>query len=189
MCNVTSIFCKLYFHWDAAMAQWICLCLPFYHPRFESQAHHLRFYHLQYLFYICHAKRTKINLKRPGLANFVTLFPSFFLLRIDNTILPADYRCRRDKTYLLTDVVLLSPSSSSSASSQERQKHWKQRERRHRNLDTQLSVLSCFNESFFCCYWCLFFFSGHNDIQGSRDRYSKTFLPQIVESDYLGKVF
>ena len=30
----------------AAIAQWICLRLPSCGPRFESQAHHLCFYHL-----------------------------------------------------------------------------------------------------------------------------------------------
>ena len=32
--------------WGAAIAQWICLRLPFCCPGFESQAHHLRFYYL-----------------------------------------------------------------------------------------------------------------------------------------------
>ena len=32
-----------------AIAQWNRLRLPSCRPRFESQAHHLRFYHLQYL--------------------------------------------------------------------------------------------------------------------------------------------
>ena len=28
---------------DATIAQWICMCLPSFQPRFESQAHHLCF--------------------------------------------------------------------------------------------------------------------------------------------------
>ena len=40
-------------------------------PRFKSQAHHLRFLHLQYLCYIWYVKRTKINKKRPCLAHFL----------------------------------------------------------------------------------------------------------------------
>ena len=30
--------------WVAALALWFCLCLPSCGPRFESQAHHLRFF-------------------------------------------------------------------------------------------------------------------------------------------------
>ena len=57
-------------NWDAAIAQWIRLCLPPCRPRFESQARHLRFCHLQSILrFICHVKRTKINKKRPGLAH------------------------------------------------------------------------------------------------------------------------
>ena len=55
----------------AAIAQWICLRLPSCCPGFESQAHHLHFYNLQYLCYICHVERTKINKKRPGLVHFL----------------------------------------------------------------------------------------------------------------------
>ena len=51
---------------SAAIAQWIRLRLSFCRPGFESQAHHLRFYHLQYLCYICRVKRTKINKNRHG---------------------------------------------------------------------------------------------------------------------------
>ena len=54
----------------AAIAQWICMRLPSWCPGFESQAHHLRFYHLQYFYYIIHVKRTQINKKRPGLVHF-----------------------------------------------------------------------------------------------------------------------
>ena len=50
---------------------WIRLCLPSCCPRFESQARHPLFYHLQSnLCYICHVKRTKLNKKRPGLARY-----------------------------------------------------------------------------------------------------------------------
>ena len=59
------------FFGGAAIAQWICLHLPFCRPGFESQAHHLRFYHLKYLCNICRVKRPKINQKRSGLANFL----------------------------------------------------------------------------------------------------------------------
>ena len=34
--------------WGAAIAQWICLCLPSCHPGFKTQAHHLCFFHLQF---------------------------------------------------------------------------------------------------------------------------------------------
>ena len=54
----------------AAIAQWIRLRTRFCHPGFESQAHHLYFYHLKpNLCYICHLKKTKINKKGPDLAN------------------------------------------------------------------------------------------------------------------------
>ena len=36
-------------------------------PRFESQAHHLRFY--QFIFELCDVKMTKINKERPGMAH------------------------------------------------------------------------------------------------------------------------
>ena len=38
-------------------------------PRFESQAHHLRFY--QFIFELCHVEKTKINKKRQGLVHFL----------------------------------------------------------------------------------------------------------------------
>ena len=34
----------------AAVAQWICSRLPSCHPRFESQAHHLRFFQFKFEF-------------------------------------------------------------------------------------------------------------------------------------------
>ena len=56
-----------------AIAQWIRLRLPSCHPRFDSQACHLRFFHLVkfglYLFMRC-AKRTKINKKEAGFGPF-----------------------------------------------------------------------------------------------------------------------
>ena len=54
-----------------SIAQWICLHLPSCRPGFESQKHHLRFYHLKSnLCYICHVKKErKINKKRIGLAH------------------------------------------------------------------------------------------------------------------------
>ena len=57
----------------AVIAQQICLHLPSCCPGFESQAYHLRFFHLQFLCYMCHVKRTKINKKRPGLAHFLNV--------------------------------------------------------------------------------------------------------------------
>ena len=57
--------------WGAAIAQWIRLCLPSCCPGFESQAHHLRFYHLQYLCYICYVKRTKVKQKEAGFGPFL----------------------------------------------------------------------------------------------------------------------
>ena len=52
----------MYSSWGAATAQWICLRLPSCRLGFESQAHHLRFYHLQYLCYISRVRRTKIKM-------------------------------------------------------------------------------------------------------------------------------
>ena len=60
----------------ATIAQWIHLCLPISHPGFESQACHIRFYHLQSnLCYIClcFVKRTKIKTKRGHLIEHMTL--------------------------------------------------------------------------------------------------------------------
>ena len=73
----------------AAIAQWFRLCLPSCHPRFDSQAHHLRFNHLQSnLCFICPCivKRTKINKKSPGLAHFKKPFQ--FCLDLKLPILP-----------------------------------------------------------------------------------------------------
>ena len=47
---------KFKFCWGAAIAQWICLRLPSFHPGFESQAHHLCFYQFE----LCHVEKTKI---------------------------------------------------------------------------------------------------------------------------------
>ena len=41
-CQATSNYIE---HRGAAIAQWIRLRLPSYHPGFESQAHYLCFYH------------------------------------------------------------------------------------------------------------------------------------------------
>ena len=49
----------------AAIAQWICLRLPFCRPGFEFPKHHL---HFKFLCFICRVKRTKIS--RPYLAHF-----------------------------------------------------------------------------------------------------------------------
>ena len=55
----------------AAIAQWICLRLPSCGPGFESQAHHLCFYHL-YSYFVLHyvKKRMIVNKKRPGFGPF-----------------------------------------------------------------------------------------------------------------------
>ena len=50
--------------WGAAIAQWICVHLPFCRPGFESHTNHLCFYHLQSnLCHTCLVKITKINKK------------------------------------------------------------------------------------------------------------------------------
>ena len=54
--------------WDAALAQWIRLCLPSCRPWFESQAHHLHFY--LSIFELCHVERMKINEKEAGIGPF-----------------------------------------------------------------------------------------------------------------------
>ena len=53
---------KIFVSWGAAIAQWICVRLPYCHPRFESQAHHLHFLYSNFVLY-CHCveKRTKIK--------------------------------------------------------------------------------------------------------------------------------
>ena len=45
----------------AAVAQWICLRIPSYRPRFKSQAHRLWFY--QIIFDLWHVEKTKISNK------------------------------------------------------------------------------------------------------------------------------
>ena len=80
-----SLFAKLCAHIEGilymanvtlAIAQWIRLRLPSCHPRFDSQACHLRFFHLVkfglYLFMRC-AKRTKINKKEAGFGPFLKI--------------------------------------------------------------------------------------------------------------------
>ena len=54
-------------YWVAAIAQWIHLHLPFCHPRFKSQAHHLCFY--QFILICVMWKRRKQMKNRPGLAH------------------------------------------------------------------------------------------------------------------------
>ena len=51
----------------AAIPQWIRQRLPSCRPRFESLAYHQCFY--QFKFDFCHAEKTKINKKGPGLAH------------------------------------------------------------------------------------------------------------------------
>ena len=77
----------------AGIAQWIRLylpsCLP---PGFESQAHHLRFFHLlSILCYICHVKRTQINKKRPGLDIFLKEITLISCKKYSNKWLQADF--------------------------------------------------------------------------------------------------
>ena len=50
--------------WGATIAQWIRLSLPTCCPRFESQAHHLRFYQFKFQFKLWHVEKTKISRKR-----------------------------------------------------------------------------------------------------------------------------
>ena len=56
----------------AAIAWWIRRHLQACCPRFESQAHHLRFFsiYIEYLSFELECEKTKINKKRPGLAHF-----------------------------------------------------------------------------------------------------------------------
>ena len=49
--------------WDAAIAQWIRLCLPSCRPGFESQAYHLSFY--KFIVVSCGNDENKRK-KRPG---------------------------------------------------------------------------------------------------------------------------
>ena len=78
---------KQIFAWGAAIAQWFRLCLPFGHPGFKFQAHHLRFFQFVWFkLYICHlnwnVKRTKINKKRPGLPHKKQIFACFVSHRV-----------------------------------------------------------------------------------------------------------
>ena len=54
----------------AAIAQWICLCLPSCCPGFESQTYHLRFY--QFILELYNAEKTKIK-KEAGIGQFKKL--------------------------------------------------------------------------------------------------------------------
>ena len=64
--------------WGAAIAQWIRLCLPICHPRFESHAHHLCFY--QFILNLCHVEKTKVCKKRAGLSHLFIKILSYFLI-------------------------------------------------------------------------------------------------------------
>ena len=48
---------KLHYR-GAAIAQWLHLRLPSYHPGFKSQSHHLRFY--QFIFELYHVEKMKV---------------------------------------------------------------------------------------------------------------------------------
>ena len=94
--------------WGAAIAQWICLCLTSCRSGFESQAHHLRFFHfILFKLYICHlncnVKRTKINKKRPGLSHFLKKTPSLSTFRRGQ-----DHERKSNNYYLLIIWMLLS---------------------------------------------------------------------------------
>ena len=59
----------------ATIAQWICLRLPSWCPRFESQSHNLRFYRC--IFKLCRVKKTKINKTDTGsrvCGNYIMIF-------------------------------------------------------------------------------------------------------------------
>ena len=58
--------------WVAHIDQGISLHLPSCCPRFESQAHHLRF--CQFTFELCHVEKTKINKKEAGIDQFLLIF-------------------------------------------------------------------------------------------------------------------
>ena len=53
--------------WGTAIAQWIRLRLPFCHPGFESQAHHL---HFNQFIKLCNVEKTKINKNEAGIGPF-----------------------------------------------------------------------------------------------------------------------
>ena len=64
--------------WGAAIPQWIRQRLPSCCPRFESLAYHQCFY--QFKFDLCHAEKTNINKKRPGLAHLKKTIISFAVI-------------------------------------------------------------------------------------------------------------
>ena len=70
----------------AAIAQWICQCIPSCCPRFEIQPHHLCFHKFIEL---CNVEKMKINKKRPGLAHFLE---NSFFLKNENLKLEASNR-------------------------------------------------------------------------------------------------
>ena len=57
--------------WEAGIAQWLRLHLPFCRPGFDFEAHHLRFYS-QILYYFVMVLR-----KSPGLAQILNRSPKF----------------------------------------------------------------------------------------------------------------
>ena len=70
----------------ATTAQWIRLRLSSCDPGFESQAQQLRFFSLNWN---CDVKRTKMNQKRPGLAQFQKVSdPIMTFLTIKSSVTP-----------------------------------------------------------------------------------------------------
>ena len=68
--------CIKFFQWAAAIAQWIHLRLPSCHPGFESQAHHLCFYH--FIFELCCVEKTKIHQKEARIDPLKKFFKYFW---------------------------------------------------------------------------------------------------------------
>ena len=69
--HVQNLNCKYCFRWSAAIAQGIRLHLPFWHPRFESQDHNLRFNHYSQ---ICAIFRNENKRKEAGFGQLLTMF-------------------------------------------------------------------------------------------------------------------
>ena len=91
-----------FFERGAAIAPWICLCLPSSHPRCESQAHHIRFY--RFIFELCHLEKTIINEKEAAIGPFKKHFWTSLLLLL---------YCRAMKRFIKAannSFVLLRPS-------------------------------------------------------------------------------
>ena len=64
----------------ATIAQWIHLRLPSCHPGFESQAHHLCFYH--FIFELCCVEKTKIHQKEARIDPLKKFFKYFLRLPV-----------------------------------------------------------------------------------------------------------